>query len=43
MKKYLIIGDPVDHSLSPKIHNYWFKKNNIEETYEKKKTNLKGN
>lgn len=41
MKKYLIIGDPVDHSLSPKIHNYWFKKNNIEATYEKKKLTSK--
>ena len=36
MKKHLIIGDPIDHSLSPKIHNFWFKKNNIEAIYEKK-------
>jgi len=35
MKKYLIIGNPVDHSLSPKIHNYWFKKYNINALYEK--------
>ena len=36
MKKHLIIGNPVEHSLSPKIHNYWLKKNNIDGTYEKK-------
>ena len=27
MKKYLVIGNPIDHSLSPKLHNYWIKKN----------------
>ena len=37
MKKYLVIGNPIDHSLSPKIHNYWLKENNIEAIYEKKK------
>ena len=37
MKKHLIIGDPIEHSLSPKIHNYWFKKNDIQAVYEKKK------
>jgi shikimate dehydrogenase len=35
MKKHLIIGNPIEHSLSPKIHNYWFKKNNIDAIYEK--------
>ena len=35
-KKYFIIGNPVKHSLSPKIHNFWFKQNNIDATYEKK-------
>ena len=39
MKKYFVIGNPIDHSLSPKLHNYWFKKNNINAVYEKKKTN----
>ena len=29
MKKYLVIGNPIEHSLSPKLHNYWIKKNNI--------------
>jgi|TARA_B110001452_G_scaffold214520_1_gene185452 shikimate dehydrogenase len=36
MKKYLVIGNPVNHSLSPKLHNYWFKENNINAVYEKK-------
>ena len=36
MKKYLVIGNPINHSLSPKLHNYWFKENNIEAVYEKK-------
>ena len=36
MKKYLVIGNPINHSLSPKLHNYWFKKNNIKAIYEKK-------
>ena len=37
MKKYLVIGNPIDHSLSPKLHNYWIKMNNISAVYEKKK------
>ena len=36
MKKFLVIGNPIEHSLSPKLHNYWFKKSNIDATYEKK-------
>ena len=36
MKKYLVIGSPIEHSLSPKLHNYWFKQNNIEAVYDKK-------
>ena len=39
MKKYLVIGNPIDHSLSPKLHNYWLKENNIVGTYDKKKLN----
>jgi len=39
MKKYLVIGNPVDHSLSPKLHNYWIKENNINAIYEKKQIN----
>ena len=26
MKKYCVIGNPIDHSLSPKLHNFWLKK-----------------
>ena len=37
MKKYLVVGNPIEHSLSPKLHNYWIKINNIEAIYEKKK------
>ncbi len=39
MKKYLVIGNPIEHSLSPRLHNYWIKKNNIEAVYDKKKIN----
>ena len=35
MKKHLIIGNPISHSLSPKIHNYWFKMLNIHANYER--------
>ena len=36
MKRYLVIGNPIEHSLSPKLHNYWLK-NNIDAIYDKKK------
>ena len=36
IKKHLIIGNPIKHSLSPKIHKYWFKKNDINGDYDKK-------
>jgi shikimate dehydrogenase len=39
MKKYFVIGNPVEHSLSPKLHNYWIKQNNIDAVYEKKQLN----
>ena len=35
MKKYLVIGNPIDHSLSPKLQNWWLKENNINATYDK--------
>ena len=41
MKKYFVIGNPIDHSLSPKLHNYWFKENNINAVYDKKKAEEK--
>ena len=36
IKKFLVIGNPIEHSLSPKLHNYWIKKNNLNASYEKK-------
>jgi len=39
MKKYLVIGNPIKHSLSPKLHNRWIKENNIDAVYDKKKLN----
>ncbi len=35
MKKYLVVGNPIEHSLSPKIQNYWLNLNNIEAIYGK--------
>ena len=40
MKKYLVIGNPINHSLSPQLHNYWIKKNNIKAEYLKKELTL---
>tara|TARA_B110001452_G_scaffold136693_1_gene113631 strand:+ start:1351 stop:2175 length:825 start_codon:yes stop_codon:yes gene_type:complete len=42
MKKYLVIGNPIGHSLSPLIHNYWMKKHGlVDSIYEKKKVENK--
>ena len=38
MKKFLVIGNPIEHSMSPKLHNYWFDKYNLKDhLYEKRK------
>ena len=37
MKKFLVIGNPIEHSLSPILHNYWIKSNGIDAIYEKQK------
>ena len=39
MKKYLVIGNPINHSLSPLLHNYWIKQNRLDAMYDKKKLN----
>ena len=39
MKKFLVIGNPIEHSLSPQLHNFWIKNNNLNATYTKKKLN----
>ena len=39
IKKYFVIGNPIDHSLSPKLQNYWLKENNINALYDKIKLN----
>ena len=41
MKKFLVIGNPIQHSLSPKLHNHWLKKKNINAIYDKKKISEK--
>ena len=38
-KSFAIIGNPIDHSLSPILHEYWFKKYNINATYKLLKAN----
>ena len=32
-KKFAIIGNPIKHSLSPVLHNYWFEKYGIDASY----------
>ena len=39
MKKFLVIGNPIEHSLSPELHNHWIKNNGIDAIYEKYKLN----
>jgi shikimate dehydrogenase len=36
MKKLCVIGNPIKHSLSPKIHNIWIEQNKLDFIYEKK-------
>ena len=41
MKKFFVIGNPIEHSLSPIVHQHWFEKNNVKATYEKKLLEVK--
>jgi len=41
INKFLVIGDPIKHSLSPVLHNYWFSKYKINSLYLKKKVKKK--
>ena len=38
-KNFAIIGNPITHSLSPVLHNYWFNKYNINANYSLLKVN----
>ena len=35
MKKFFVIGNPINHSLSPELHNFWIKENKINAVYDK--------
>ena len=39
MNKLFVVGNPIKHSLSPEIHNFWMKKYKIKGTYEKLELN----
>ena len=41
-KIFLVIGNPIKHSLSPLLHNYWFHKNRMNYVYKKLKINQAG-
>ena len=40
MKKLYVVGNPIEHSKSPLIHNHWLKKYNQDYQYEKLKLSL---
>ena len=40
IKKFLVIGNPINHSLSPELQNYWLKKNSINGIYDKQRLDI---
>ena len=40
IKKFFVVGNPIEHSFSPKLHNYWINQNNIKAIYDKKKLDI---
>ena len=40
MKKLYVVGNPVEHSKSPEIHNHWLKKYNLDYQYDRLKLSL---
>ena len=40
IKKFLVIGNPINHSLSPELQNYWLKKNNINAIYDRQRLDI---
>ena len=40
IKKYFVIGNPIEHSLSPLLHNHWIKIKNLQANYNKEKLAL---
>tara|TARA_B100000161_G_scaffold121353_1_gene86079 strand:- start:2267 stop:3091 length:825 start_codon:yes stop_codon:yes gene_type:complete len=40
IKKFFVIGNPINHSLSPELQNYWLKKNNINAIYDKQRLDI---
>ena len=36
MKNYLVIGNPIKHSQSPQLHNFWINQHNLDANYNKK-------
>ena len=35
MKKFFVVGNPINHSLSPELHNLWMKRHDIDGIYKK--------
>ena len=41
MKKAAVVGNPVDHSLSPDIHSFWLNEAGINGIYTKEQLSMK--